>query len=400
MRVSDLHGAEYNPRRISDEALAGLGRSMERFGVLQPLVWNERTGNLVGGHQRLRVLVDRGVESTKVVVVDLSETEEKAANVSLNNPHISGEFTDNLDALLGELKLDPDFDGFDDLLLSELLSPEPVRSERDEPVEPDVVEITRRGDVWHLGQHRVMCGDSTNADDVSVLFSGEQPEIIVTDPPYGVEYDAEWRERALGGPRAKGVVTNDERVDWSEAWELSGCIVAYVWHAGRHASTVEDSLLRAGFQIRCQIIWAKSRVAISRGHYHWQHEPCWYAFLPGNSARWSGARDQTTVWEIPTLQKLDTGHSTQKPVECMARPLRNHDFELAYDPFSGSGSTFIAGEDEGVRVLGMEIAPQYVDVIVRRWQEYTGQTATLASTGQTFAEVVEERSPATGDSQE
>lgn len=175
-----------------------------------------------------------------------------------------------------------------------------------------------------------------------------------------------------------GEVQNDGRADWREAWALFPGAVSYVWHAGRYGSVVQASLEATGFEIRAQLIWRKETFAISRGHYHWAHEPCFYAVRSGKSARWSGDRSQSTVWEIGRRDPTgSTNHGTQKPVECMARAIRNHGTpgDLIYDPFLGSGTTVIAAETLGRRCYGLEIDPRYVDVIVTRWQNFTGRQA-------------------------
>jgi DNA modification methylase len=204
---------------------------------------------------------------------------------------------------------------------------------------------------------------------------------MVTDPPYGVEYDAKWREDAgVNGPgAAKGKVLNDDRADWTEAWALFPGDVAYVWHAGLYASTVAESLIKCGFNMRSQIIWAKSNFAMSRGDYHWQHEPCWYAVKKAAKGHWAGDRKQTTIWNIPKPQKSETGHSTQKPVECMKRPIENNSSigQAVYEPFSGSGTTIIACEMTGRVCYAIELNPAYVDIAVKRWEQFTGQKATL-----------------------
>jgi DNA modification methylase len=205
---------------------------------------------------------------------------------------------------------------------------------------------------------------------------------MVTDPPYGVEYDPNWRneaDRANGekiGAHATGRVENDDRADWSEAWGLFPGDVAYVWHGGRYASAVQNSLESAGFDIRCQIIWAKSRFAISRGHYHWQHEPCWYAVRRGSKGHWTGDRSQSTLWQIEH-NKSETGHGTQKPVEAMRRPMLNNSSagQAVYDPFMGSGTSIIAAETTGRVCYGIEIEPKYVDVAIQRWEQFTEKKA-------------------------
>jgi len=204
---------------------------------------------------------------------------------------------------------------------------------------------------------------------------------MVTDPPYGVEYDASWRtEVGINAPGQRprvGKVSNDDRIDWTSAWDLFGGNVIYCWHAGRHAGEVQRSLESAGFQIRSQIIWAKRNFAISRGAYHWMHEPCWYAVRKGTKASWRGGRKQTTVWDDITLDaNVVGGHSTQKPVALMARSIANHAGDV-YDPFAGSGTSLIAAETLGRRCLAAEIEPRYCDVIVLRWEQFTGRRASV-----------------------
>jgi DNA modification methylase len=186
------------------------------------------------------------------------------------------------------------------------------------------------------------------------------------------------------GARAVGKVVNDHRADWREAWALFPGDSAYVWHGGLHAGAVAESLVACGFEIRAQIIWAKDVHVIGRGHYHWQHEPCWYAVRQGRAANWQGARDQTTLWSIDKPRKSETGHSTQKPVECMGRPIQNNSApgDLIYDPFLGSGTTLIAAETEDRVCLGLEIDPSYVGVTVKRWEAFTGQTAKRVAGGE------------------
>ena len=239
---------------------------------------------------------------------------------------------------------------------------------------------------------------------------------MVTDPPYGVEYDASWRDKIKGNRKngcAKGKVLNDHCIDWRAAWSIFPGNVAYVWHAGIYADLVAESLRVCGFEIRSQIIWAKNQLVISRGDYHSQHEPCWYAVRKGKTGRWNGSRkkatlwrdiddvlrdgeavfirrgdaeilyavssDHSTVWEINKPLKSETGHSTQKPVECMRRPMLNNSKrgEAVYDPFLGSGTTLIAAEQTGRICYGVELNPKYVELAVRRWEQFTGRQAEL-----------------------
>lgn len=271
--------------------------------------------------------------------------------------------------------------------------------------EPDAVPplpavpLSQLGDLYELGDHRLLCGDCTIASNVERVLNGCRPHLMVTDPPYGVEYDPSWREKAgVGGTNsAKGKVLNDDRADWRDAWALFPGDVAYVWHGGLHAGVVASSLTHSRFKIRSQIIWVKTRPVLSRGHYHWQHEPAFYATREGEpdhwqfqedhdvaayavrdgaTAKWTGGRKQSTVWMIEHV-KSETGHGTQKPVECMRRPLVNNSApgDAVYEPFCGSGTTLIACEMEKRRCHALELNPVYVDVIVRRWEEFTGRKA-------------------------
>jgi DNA modification methylase len=212
---------------------------------------------------------------------------------------------------------------------------------------------------------------------------------MVTDPPYGVRYDPAWRNRAgLGASKRVGTVENDHRADWREAWALFPGEVAYVWHGALHAPTVAESLTACGFEIRAQIIWAKERLVMGRGHYHWQHEPCWYAVR--GTGHWSGDRKQTTLWQIASRgQDAETTHGTQKPVECMKRPIENNSSpgQAVYEPFSGSGTTLIAAELTGRICHAVELSPAYVDVAVLRWQAFTGEEPVLENGGGGFADV-------------
>jgi DNA modification methylase len=263
----------------------------------------------------------------------------------------------------------------------------------DETPEIPAAPVTKPGDIWVLGRHRLICGDCTDPAVVSTVLNGTLPLLMVTDPPYGVSYQPQWRNRVVRsdgtrvGALAVGEVLNDDRSDWREAWALFPGDVAYVWHAALHTSAVSNSLEAAGFAIRAQIIWDKTRLVIGRGDYHWQHEPAWYAVRKGKTGHWAGDRKQTTVWGISHL-KSETGHGTQKPVECMKRPIENNSSpgQAIYEPFCGSGTTIIASEMTGRACYAVELSPAYVDVAVQRWQAFTGDPATHALTGEAFSE--------------
>ena len=259
--------------------------------------------------------------------------------------------------------------------------------EDDVPEAPET-PISRPGDLWVLGKHRLLCGDATVATDVERLLGDVKPLLMVTDPPYGVEYDPGWRNKAgAAATKRTGKVLNDDRADWREAWALFPGDVAYVWHGALHATTVADSLEASGFNIRSQIIWAKDRLVLSRGDYHWQHEPCLYAVKKTGKGHWAGDRKQTTLWQIANKdQDAETVHGTQKPVECMRRPILNNSSpgQAVYEPFMGSGTTLIAAETTGRVCYGIELNPAYVDVAVERWQQFTGKDCRSRRAGPNF----------------
>ena len=216
-----------------------------------------------------------------------------------------------------------------------------------------------------------------------------------------VGYDPKWRERAaLGHQRQVGPIANDQQANWSEAWQLFEGDVGYIWHAGVHAAEVAAGLESTGLRVRSQLIWVKQHFALGRGDFHWRHEPCWYAVREGKSSHWCGDRRQSTVWEVPNLNPIGglrdeeaTGHSAQKPIELMRRPILNNTRrgEIVYDPFLGSGTTLIAAELTERICYGLEIDARYVDVIVKRWQQLTGRSAVLEEDGRCFDAIAVER---------
>lgn len=234
------------------------------------------------------------------------------------------------------------------------------------------------GQLWQLGEHRLICGDCTDAPTVARVLNGDAPRLMVTDPPYGVNYDANWRNEAAEkgllsfGSRRTGVVQNDDRVDWLDAYNLFPGDVAYTWSPGYHVILTGMALQHAGFQIRNQIIWVKPHFPISRGHYTYQHEPCWYGVRKGRQAHWIGDKNASTTWKIALDKNIDGGHSTQKPLACMATPISNHRGDV-YEPFLGSGTTLIACENLKRRCYALEIHPPYVAVALERWSTTTGR---------------------------
>ena len=273
---------------------------------------------------------------------------------------------------LSELGVDLASLGFEAAEIDALLNADAPDPREEATPEPPAVPVTRRATSGCSAAHRLLCGSATEPADVARLLGGVRPHLMATDPPYGVTYDPGWRNRAgLSATKRTGTVLNDDRADWREAWALFPGEVAYVWHGALHATTVADSLVACGFAIRSQIIWAKERLVLSRGDYHWRHEPCWYAVRDKGKAHWTGDRKQSTLWSIPSRdQDATTVHGTQKPVEAMRRPMLNNSApgQPVYEPFSGSGTSIIAAETCGRISLSMELDPAYVDVAVTRWQ--------------------------------
>lgn len=392
-----------NPRK-NDHAVDRVAAAIKEFGFRVPVV-AKSDGLVVDGHLRLKAARKLGLSEIPVVLADdLTDAQIKAFRLSVNKVAEFAEWDNELLKLeleeLDDLGFDLGLTGFGEMELGALLADktEGLTDPDDVPDAPET-PVTVEGDVWLLGRHRIICGSSTEADTVEKVLNGVEPHLMVTDPPYGVEYDADWRngvKRADGSivqARAVGKVLNDDNADWRESWALFPGDVAYVWHAGVHAGTVADSLTACDMLIRSQIIWAKNQMAIGRGDYHWQHEPCWYAVRKGRKGHYDGGRKQTTLWQIDKPRKSETGHSTQKPVECMKRPIENNSSpgQAVYEPFSGSGTTIIAAEMTGRHCYAIELNPAYVDVAVKRWQEFTGQSATLEGDGRTFDEIAASR---------
>lgn len=368
-----------NPRK-NDGAVQAVAASIKEFGWKSPIVI-DKNNVVVAGHTRLKAARKLGLTTVPTLRADdLTPQQVKAFRILDNKVAEKAEWdSELLEVELAEAAIDLelfDVDFSDDLDAG----PGDVGEEDSIPDAP-VEAFTKAGDLWLCGDHRVLCGDSTRAEDVARVMGEARPFIMVTDPPYGVSYDASWRNEAAEkglisfAARREGRVENDDRVDWSDAYRHFPGLVAYVWHAGCHTAELVANLKAADFEIRSQIIWGKTTFAISRGHYHWQHEPCWYAVRTG-SAKWCGDRSQSTLWEISNRvdQKDNTDHSTQKPLECMARPIRNHGdkADSVYDPFLGSGTTLIAAHRLGRTCYGIEISPQYCDVICKRFYAETG----------------------------
>jgi DNA modification methylase len=394
-----------NSRTHSEEQVIQIASSIKEFGFTNPILLDEENG-IIAGHGRLAAAKKLGMTEVPAIYLDdLSPAQKRALVIADNKLALNAGW--DLEQLSAEFKLleeegyDLSITGFNADELAGFLD-EPVAGLTDEDSVPEAPEspVTVEGDLWVLGDHRLICGDSTVATTVEKLLDGVKPHLMVTDPPYGVEYDANWRNEAMrpdGSPiggRAVGKVSNDDNADWSEAWALFPGDVAYVWHAGNMANIVADSLIACDFNIRAQIIWAKSNLVIGRGDYHPKHEPCWYAVKKNKKGHYCGDRKQTTLWEINKPQKSETGHSTQKPIECMRKPIENNSSpgQAIYEPFCGSGTTVIAAEQTGRHCYAIELNPAYCDVIIKRWQDFTGLDA-VNEDGVRFDDLLEEGEP-------
>ena len=385
-KIADLKPAGYNPRRISDQALAGLTESIKRFGLVEPIIVNERTGHVVGGHQRLKALVKLKQKDTQVVVVDVDEAEEKVMNLSLNNPFIQGEYTEDVHAMLRDLEQKiKDELGLMELELSLAARAEPGAGLTDPDAVPEVAEpITKLGDLWLLGPHRVLCGDCTEETQVKRLMGERKADIILTDPPYGMNLDTDWSgirktEKSLSmaknikGKSYTAVIGDDKSfnpIPMLNLWDkdvkeifLFGAdyYAERIPNRGTGSWLVWDKRKESqdeGFGSSFELIWSKEK----HQRKILRHE--WFGFLK------EGERGKKRV------------HPTQKPVllikDILSQWMKGN---LVHDPFLGSGTTLIAAHQLDRVCYGMEISPRYCDIIIKRWEDYTGLKASLSPTG-------------------
>jgi DNA modification methylase len=390
-----------NWRAHPREQQQGLAAALSEVGWVAQVLVNTTTGHIVDGHLRVELAIARNEPSVPVTYVELSEEEERLVLATLDP--LAAMATAEKDALAALLAgLSPTDDALA-ALLAELGEANGIRrpilgDPDDVPPLPDAADVyVRPGDLFELGDHRLLCGDATNLDDVSRLLDGAEPKLLATDPPYGVSLDPTWRDGVYNdlGPaekpymRTEGhrntTLSGDTRIDWSEAFELVPSLqVGYVWHAGIYAAEVAVGLQRVGFEIASQVIWDKGLFAMSRGWYHWNHEPCWVIRRPGVPNLFLGERNQSTVWRAPSPKMIMAGsdevkfdHPAQKPVLLFETPIRNHLRlgEAVYDPFLGSGTCLVAAEILGRLCYGLEIEPRYCQLIIERWQGLTGSRA-------------------------
>jgi len=389
VKIAELKEYEHNPRKIGNKEFEKLTSHIKEDGYHQRIIVNNDY-TIIGGHQRKKALLASGYTEDSmidVLIADrlLSEKELDRINVRDNLPF--GEYDFDILSSRFDLETLVDFGMPGDMLIGfgeENILNNDEFDTSDLPTEPK----SKLGDLYILGNHRLLCGDSTNAQHVSRLLDGANPILMVTDPPYGVKYEPEWRNSigdAHGVARNTGKVLNDDRYDWSEAYSLFTGDIAYVWHSSKYTHKFAENIESCGFELINLIIWSKQHFALSRGDYHHQHEPLWYAVKKGKQHNWQGKRDQSTIWEINNNNifggggEEQTGHGTQKPLECMLRPILNNSEvgQGVYDPFGGSGTTLIACEKSKRNCYMMELSPAYVDLIVARWEKETGEKAVL-----------------------
>lgn len=397
--ITELMNYDKNARTHSKAQIEEIAQSISNFGFNDPIEIGA-DNIIISGHARLQAAIQLGLKEVPCIIHEhMDATHRKAYILAANRIALSSAWdTTLLTEELLQLQ-EQDFDlkltGFtgeeiNDLLNPELLTDGMIDADECGTVQDEV--ISKLGDVWILGEHRLMCGNSTDSNDVEKLLNGQKPNTMITDPPYGVKYEASWRADAKGSKKTKreesSNLMNDDQADWYDAYVLFPGNVAYVWHASAFTDVVMDGLRRAGFEIKQQIIWNKNIHALSRSDYHWKHEPCWYAIKKDGNRNWMGGRSQMTVWDIATVQseKDKTSHPTQKPVEIYMRSINHHTNpgEYIYDPFGGSGTLIIACEKSKRRALSMELDPKFCDVIIRRWQNFTNQQAILEGTNDVF----------------
>lgn len=382
LKVEQLIPADYNPRKDlkpGDAEYDKLKRSIEQFGYVEPLIWNKVTGRVVGGHQRLKVLIDMGITEVECVVVELPEDKEKALNIALNK--INGEWdNDKLALLIADLQ-GADFDvsltGFDPAELDDLFKGKVKEKIHDDDfdVETALKEpiITKLGDVWTLGRHRLVCGDSTKADTFDLLMAGAKANLVITDPPYNVNYEG-----------SAGKIKNDNMENDAfyhfllAAFQNIESVMAddasiYIFHADTEGLNFRRAFSDAGFYLSSCCIWKKQSLVLGRSPYQWQHEPVLYGWKKNGKHQWYTGRKETTIWEFDKPKK-NGDHPTMKPIPLLAYPIMNSSMSntLVLDPFGGSGSTLIACEQTDRSCYTIELDEKFCDVIVKRYIEQVG----------------------------
>lgn len=387
--INKLIPATYNPRKDlkpDDAEYIKIKNSIVKFGFVSPLVINKDM-TVIGGHQRLKVLKDLGITEVECIVVDLDKTNEKALNIALNK--IQGDWDeDKLEALLQELKLeefDMNLTGFDfdevDEILNDINGTKEDNFDVDSAYEEIEEPITKPGDIWILGNHRLMCGDSTHKDDIMHLMNKQDADMLLTDPPYNVDYV---------GKTAEALKIKNDNMDDNQFYEFlrkvfenmyivtkEGASI-YVFHADTEGINFRKAFKDAGFKLAECLIWKKDCFVMGRQDYQWQHEPVLYGWKEGKAHYFINDRTQSTILEFDR-PKQSTLHPTMKPIDLIAKLIKNSSREndIILDLFGGSGSTIIAAEQLNRCCYTMELDPKYCDVIVKRWETLTNKEAIL-----------------------
>ena len=382
LKIEQLIPADYNPRKDlkpGDPEYEKLKRSLEEFGYVEPVIWNKTTSHVVGGHQRLKVLLDMSIAEVECVVVEMDAEKEKALNIALNK--ISGDWDkDKLALLIADLQ-GADFDvsltGFDPSEIDDLFNDSLKDGIKDDDFDVDAElqkpAVTKPGDVWLLDRHRLVCGDSTKADTFTALMDGKQANLVVTDPPYNVNYEGS------AGKIKNDNMSNEAFYDFllaaftnTEAAMAQDASI-YVFHADTEGLNFRKAFSDAGFQLSGCCIWKKPSLVLGRSPYQWQHEPVLFGWKKKGKHNWYADRKQTTIWEFEKPKK-NADHPTMKPVALLAYPIMNSSLTncIVLDPFGGSGSTLIACEQSGRICFTIELDEKYCDVIVKRYIEQIG----------------------------
>ncbi len=390
-----------NARTHSPEQVDQIAASIREWGWTVPVLIDDE-GGIIAGHGRVLAAHKLAIAEVPVMVAAGWSEAQKRAYVLADNKLALNAGWDNelLKIELGDLQAF-DFDlgliGFSaDEIAALTFDKNAGLTDPDEAPDAPAIPVSKPGDGWLLGKHRLVCGDCTDPLVVDKALNGVKPHLMVTDPPYGVGFERGkfvGREKAAKGLKFAPIANDDLRGaalaefigSALDVWSVEAG-TAYLWSPSlEEGYSIKHGIEAAGFKVQSQIVWRKTPFVIGRADYHWQHEICWYAFKGANHP-WHGGRDKGTVWDIPKAQKMDGGHPTQKPVECMKRPIENNSSpgQAVYDPFVGSGTTIIAAEMTGRACHAVELSPAYVDVAVTRWQNFTGQTATLEATGEAF----------------
>ena len=406
--IGDLIPYALNSRTHSDSQVAQIAASIKEFGFLNPIIVDGENG-IIAGHGRVLAAQKLGMESLPVVEAShLTDAQRKAYVIADNrlalNAGWDNEILSTELAELSELDFDLDLLGFDEKELAALLEPEQVEGLTDEDAVPDAPEdpVTVQGDIWILGRHRLMCGDSTSIDAVESLCSCSV-DMWLTDPPYNVALgmDETPEQAAKRNRRTDGLTIQNDKMEDSEFRAfLRDCYTAadssmksgavfYIWHADSEGYNFRGAANDAGWKVRQCLIWKKHSLVMGRQDYHWQHEPCLYGWKEGAGHLWASDRKQSTIFDFNKPSR-NSVHPTMKPVElfeyCMLNNTKGGDVVL--DSFGGSGTTMIAAEKNGRDSRLMELDPKYCDVIIKRWQDFTGQEAVLESSGDKYNDMV------------